>query len=912
MVARRLLVKDERGGETVVEVALESLLRQWDSLAQWLREQADDLKEVDNLDRAAADWERHGRNPEWLVKSVRLTAAEQLAKSPVFGARVRHAAEFLRASRERADAEADAERQRCEAELRNAQQRREEAEAHAAALRKRTRIQRVLLALTLVIALVAVVGLVLMFKARRDADEKRQDAVAGRLTAQAQAILSGGQPGSELEAIAKLLAAQHLSADQNIGALLTALSQRAALRRIGDAPLDATLSADGQRIATYTPSGVQLRNTETGQPISEPFADHRLIGGISPDGRYLAMISQDDAIRVWDSVTRQPIGRPMTGSEKAAYSAVSSDGRRAAAVDGKNTLRLWDIESGRQIGGPLPGQAWRTKVAFSPDGRRLASAGLDDAVRVWDASTGAQVLRPLRGGDPRMGEQDVTLSVAFSPDGHTIAAGGNTVGVDSRVSAGSPLRLWNADTGAPVGKPVFGNYGRIFWVALSPDNGMIVTGGSDKTVRRWDAHTGEPIGEPLNFQESVSEVAFTRDGHRIVLVSGETVQVLDADVDAKLPAEMGGSKSAQLADPQRGVIYRLATTPDGPRIVVVDNGTLRWLDAGTGEQVGHTVVSEALRGIRQYELSLDDRWLAVVRPDNSIEVVDAFNGQPRGGPIEMQNVCACAVEHCCTVVFSPDGRTLVTAGGDNKVRLWDWRSGRQIGEMTGHKSYVGWAGFSRDGRRLYSLSEDSIRIWDTTTTHAIGTHIGPDSYSHFSAMTISPDGHYIAAASSVSDERLSIQQWDADSGEAVRPRMEGDAEQVSDIAYSLDGRYLVSVCECSMFSGGGRLRFWDTRSGSQIGEPVDTAAIGDISDVEFSHDGRWVFATSSRVSVNGAEPFAGGGIWQLPGPAAWEDALCDKLTSKPSHKQWDDWFPPDTGYIELCPGKPDPPQEPDR
>ena len=123
MVVRRLLVKDERDGETVVEVALESLLRQWDSLAKWLREQATGLKLADSLDRAAADWERNERSPEWLIGGVRLAAAKELAESPVFGERVRHSAEFLQASREHQEAEANAE-------LLTAQ-------AHAAALRKR-------------------------------------------------------------------------------------------------------------------------------------------------------------------------------------------------------------------------------------------------------------------------------------------------------------------------------------------------------------------------------------------------------------------------------------------------------------------------------------------------------------------------------------------------------------------------------------------------------------------------------------------------------------------------------------------------------------------------------------------------------------------------------------------------------
>jgi hypothetical protein len=54
MVEKRLLVNDTRDGQTVVEVALESLLRQWRELAAWLRDEAQDLKDADTLERAAA------------------------------------------------------------------------------------------------------------------------------------------------------------------------------------------------------------------------------------------------------------------------------------------------------------------------------------------------------------------------------------------------------------------------------------------------------------------------------------------------------------------------------------------------------------------------------------------------------------------------------------------------------------------------------------------------------------------------------------------------------------------------------------------------------------------------------------------------------------------------------------------
>jgi hypothetical protein len=67
MVEKRLLVKFTRDGQTVVEVALESLLRQWRELAAWLREAAQDLKNADALERHAADWKASGTDHSWLL-----------------------------------------------------------------------------------------------------------------------------------------------------------------------------------------------------------------------------------------------------------------------------------------------------------------------------------------------------------------------------------------------------------------------------------------------------------------------------------------------------------------------------------------------------------------------------------------------------------------------------------------------------------------------------------------------------------------------------------------------------------------------------------------------------------------------------------------------------------------------------
>ena len=121
MVEKRLLVKDTRDGQTVVEVALESLLRQWRELAAWLRDEAQDLKDADTLERAAADWQASGRNESWLLEGTRLAEAETLAAKPGFRDRLDPTRDFLHASRQRENDRIEAEKQRQQAELQAAQ-----------------------------------------------------------------------------------------------------------------------------------------------------------------------------------------------------------------------------------------------------------------------------------------------------------------------------------------------------------------------------------------------------------------------------------------------------------------------------------------------------------------------------------------------------------------------------------------------------------------------------------------------------------------------------------------------------------------------------------------------------------------------------------------------------------------------
>ncbi len=363
----------------------------------------------------------------------------------------------------------------------------------------------------------------------------------------------------------------------------------------------------------------------------------------SPDGRYLAVTSEDTssrdaAVQVWDVITGRNTLTVYSHANGLPYTAWSFDGTRIAFSGDDGAVQIWDPLTGQKLLTFAGHPGARHGLFWSNDNALLLVSSPDGTFQLWDTFTGTNIST----------FHDATASlVALSPDGRWLVSKDDQQALDLRDYSNDQqtFHVWNTFTGhnqvTYQGPP-----GGVSFLEWSPEGSRVLIA-NDSEVRIWDAITGQTL---LAFQNpalnGTSQPSF--QSGRIFAANDSEVQIWNS---------LAGHTILSFPDPATSMGWQIS--PNGQYFAFGSLNDVQVWDVVTGRKVSsHT---SRIAHVQVVAWSPDSQRIAFGRSDGTVELWNAVTGS---GILTYHGLA-----QVVSLTWSPGGRLIAATSEDNTMHV---------------------------------------------------------------------------------------------------------------------------------------------------------------------------------------------------------------------------------------------------
>ena len=539
------------------------------------------------------------------------------------------------------------------------------------------------------------------------------------------------------------------------------------------------VSPDGKLLATAGENGTLVLFDVKSSEVSKRLEGHDKTAGTNgtvrtvvfhPQGKWLASAGDDKRIILWSLPEGEKLLEWQAPDNGLAL-AVNPDGTLLASGGTDDDITLWTVENGEKLQTLSGHKGIIHDIAFNSTGEFLASVSFQEKIGyLWETKTG-KILRNFAG------HNEGILKVIFSYDSKQLATS----------SMDKSIRIWNVDSGQPL-RLLRGHQNMVFGLRFITEK-RLISASFDRTLRIWNADSGVTMRVLQGHEAGVGDIV-THEEQIFSSSNDGTVRrwdmVLSHQQVVNLPSEP----------------FSTAITPDGKNVMVgFADGTLRLYSLPDtqllweyGEAHTNTVTRLTFNtdGNLLASASFDKTSKLWQVQDNKLQEQQTFTGHDIG---------------VYAVAFSPDSKTLATAGYDGHIGLFTvGTEEKQFIENT-HEGTVISVIFDNSGTRLLSSGNEdrATRLWNLNTTPPTLLQEFSKAQDKLMWANFSPDNKWVA---SVGRDGV-VHIYTTQDGQE-QYRLVGHENTIFRAIFSPDSQQVATV------GGDATVRLWDLSNGSEL------------------------------------------------------------------------------------------------